>query len=131
MSSTKVSSGAPVGPSSAAVRLNNTRSAAGSSLSSSVSAISDSANIGSSTDQYLQNQQDDVNSYLNEENQENGSSQPYSALDSETASMVRFQFQEDAYPAFSLQDVEEHVGSYERTLEQTDDVLKKKTQGFG
>lgn len=131
MSSTKVSSGVPVGSSSSAVKLNGVRSAAGASVSASVSAISDSANIGSSTDQYLQNQDAGVNTYLADETQEAPSPQPYSTLSSETGPIVHLQFQEDQSAYFSLQDVEEHVGSYERTLEQSEDSLQKKTQGFG
>ncbi|MBR1777559.1 MAG: hypothetical protein IJ752_03105 [Alphaproteobacteria bacterium] len=131
MSSAKVSSGAPVGHSTSVVKLNGVRSATVASASASVSAVNDSANIGSATDQYLLNQEDDFNPYQSEELQENADSLPYSPLGSEVSSAVQLQFQESRPFYLSLQDVEHHIESYERTIEQSEDPLKKKTQGFG
>lgn len=131
MSSAKVSSGAPVGHSTSVTRLNSLRSAAVASMSASVSAVNDSANIGSATDQYLPNQENDVYPYPQDDSAENSTSLPYSSLSNEISSAVQLQFQEKSsfYP--SLQEVEHHIESYERTMEQADSALKKKTQGFG
>lgn len=131
MSSTKVTSGSPVGHSTSVAKLNSLRSAMVSSVSASVSAISDSANIGSSTDQYLHNSQEDVNNYLIDDVEENAPALPTSPLGSEGSSSVQLQFQENQSVFLSIQERESHIESYERTLEQTEDPLKKKTQGFG
>lgn len=131
MSSAKVTSGAPVGHSTAVTKLNSMRSAGIASASASVAAISDSANIGSATDQYLQNNEEAVNPYLQEEEQENSSPLPFSPLSNEISSAVQLQFQEDKSFYLTLQDVNQHIESYERTIEQSDEPLKKKTQGFG
>ena len=107
MSSAKVSSGSPVGHSTSTIRLNSVRSAQVSSASSTISAVNDSANIGSATDQYLYNGQEDVNTYFDDDNQENTSSLPSSPLSSEVSSSVQLQFQENGSLIFSLQDVEQ------------------------
>lgn len=131
MSSAKVTSGAPVGHSTSVTKLNGFRSAAVSSASSTISAVSDSANIGSATDQYLMNGEEDVNSFLQDNSQEDSSSLPFSPLSNEVSSSVQLQFQENKPLYLSLQDVEHHIESYERTIEQSDEPVKKKTQGFG
>ena len=131
MSSAKVSSGAPVGHSTSVTKLNSVRSASVSSVANSISAIGDSANIGSATDQYLQNSEDDVNPYLQEDSQEPQTALPYSLLSNEVSSSVQLQFQENKPLYLSLQEVNHHIESYERTIEQSDEPLKKKTQGFG
>jgi len=131
MSSAKVSSGTPVGHSTSTIKLNNMRSASISSAISTVSAISDSANIGSATDQYLYNGQEDVNPYFDDDDQENVSSLPRSPLSNEVSSSVQLQFQENSPSFLSLQEVEQRVESYERTMEQSETSIKKKTQGFG
>lgn len=131
MSSTKVSSGAPVGHSTSIAKLNSVRSASVSSASASVAAISDSANIGSATDQYLYNAEEDVNIYSQENDQDTVSSLPSSPLTNEVSSSVQLFFQENQPFYLNSKDVEHHIESYERTLEQYEDPLKKKTQGFG
>ncbi|MBR1944815.1 MAG: hypothetical protein IJ846_00785 [Alphaproteobacteria bacterium] len=131
MSSAKVTSGAPVGHSTSVAKLNSFRSATVASAASSISAVNDSANIGSATDQYLLNGEEDVNSYLPEDVQENPSPLPFSPLSNETSSSVQLQFQENKPLYLSLQEVNHHIESYERTIEQSDEPLKKKTQGFG
>ena len=131
MSSAKVSSGSPVGHSASTIRLNGVRSVQVSSAASTISAVNDSANIGSATDQYLYNGQEDVNTYFDDDNQENTSSLPSSPLSNEVSSSVQLQFQENGSLIFSLQEVEQHVESYERTMEQSETSVKKKTQGFG
>jgi len=131
MSSAKVSSGSPVGHSTSITKLNSVRSAMTSSVSSSISAISDSANIGSATDQYLYNGQDDVNIYPQEEAPETSVSLPHSSLSNEVSSSVQLQFQENQPFYFTSKEVEHHIESYERTIEQSEDPLKKRTQGFG
>ena len=131
MSSAKVSSGAPVGHSTSIAKLNSVRSAAVSSASASVAAIGDSANIGSATDQYLYNAEEDVNIYSQDDEQDNLSALPSSPLSNEVSSSVQLQFQENQPFYFNLKDVEHHIESYERTIEQSDEPLKKKTQGFG
>ena len=130
MSSAKVSSGSPVGHSTSTIRLNSVRSAQVSSASSTVSAINDSSNIGSATDQYLYNGQEDVYSYFDGDDQ-NPPSLPSSPLSNEISSSVQLQFQESRSSFLSLQEVEQHVESYERTMEQSETSVKKKTQGFG
>ena len=107
------------------------RSAQVSSAVSTVSAVNDSANIGSATDQYLYNGQEDVNNYFNNTEQEDASSLPYSPLSNEVSSSVHLQFQESSPSFFSLQEVEQHIESYEKTIEQSETSMKKKTQGFG
>jgi hypothetical protein len=131
MSSAKVTSGAPVGHSASVAKLNSVRSASVASVSASVSAIGDSANIGSATDQYLQNAEENINPFLQDDIQESSSPLPFSPLSNEMSSAVQLQFQENKpfYP--SLQEVNHHIESYEHTIEQSDEPLKKKTQGFG
>ena len=131
MSSAKVSSGAPVGRSTSVIKLNGVRSAPVASVSTSVSAVNDSANIGSSTDQYLLNQENDYDLYRSDDAQESNSSLPFSPLSNEVSSAVQLQFQENQPFYLSLQDMEQQIESYERTIEQSDEPLKKKTQGFG
>ena len=130
MSSTKVSSGAPVGHSTSVMKLNGVRSATVASVSASVSAVSDSANIGSSTDQYLLNQDNDYNLYKSDETQENPTPLLYSPMNNEISSAVQLQLQEDQPFYLSLQDVEHQIEAYERTIEQSEGPLKKKTPGF-
>ena len=131
MSSAKVTSGAPVGHSASVAKLNSVRSASVSSVANSISAISDSSNIGSATDQYLQNAEEDVNLYFQEDEQEAQNPLPSSPLSNEVSSTVQLQFQENKPLYLSLQEVNHHIESYERTIEQSDEPLKKKTQGFG
>ncbi|MBO4519672.1 MAG: hypothetical protein J5787_00530 [Alphaproteobacteria bacterium] len=131
MSSAKVTSGAPVGHSTSIAKLNSVRSASVSSVANSISAISDSSNIGSATDQYLQNAEENVNPYFQDDEQEQQLSLPFSPLSNEVSSSVQLQFQENKPVYLSLQEVNHHIESYERTIEQSDEPLKKKTQGFG
>lgn len=131
MSSSKVTSGAPVGHSTAIIKLNSVRSAAVASVSATVVAVGDSANIGSSTDQYLQNGEEDVYSYFQKDSPEAPVSVPLPPLSNEISSAVQLQIQEDKSFYLTLQDVNHHIESYERTLEQSEEPLKKTTQGFG
>ena len=130
MSSTKVASRAPVGLSTTSVKLNGVRLANVSSASSPISNVNDSSNIGSATDQYLLNGEDNPAPYLSEELQENSYSLPYSTLNGESSSAAQIQLQENK-TFFSSSEVTYFIESYERTLEQSEEPLKKKTQGFG
>ena len=44
---------------------------------------------------------------------------------------IQLQFQEKDIPFISVQEMERRIETYERTIEQSEDPLKKKTQGFG
>ena len=130
MSSAKVASRAPVGHSTSITKLNGVRLANVSSASASISSINDSSNIGSATDQYLLNGEDDIAPYVQEDTQPSPSALPYSPLSNETSSTVQLHFQENK-PFFLSSEVNYFIESYERTVEQSEEPLKKKTQGFG
>lgn len=131
MSSAKVTSGAPVGHTTSVVKLNGVRAASPASVSASISAINDSTNIGSATEQYLPGGEDVPVFVPEQESQEAAVSVPFSALNSETSAEIQLQFQEKDLPFISVQEFERRVETYERTIENSDDPLKKKTQGFG
>ena len=128
MSSAKVTSGAPVGHTTSVVKLNGVRAASPASVSASISAVNDSTNIGSATEQYLPGGDD---SPVFVPDQETAVSIPYSALDGEMSTEIQLQFQEKDIPFISVQEMERRIETYERTIEQSEDPLKKKTQGFG
>lgn len=130
MSSTKVASRAPVGHSTTTVKLNGVRLANVSSASTPISNVNDSSNIGSATDQYLLGGEDNPAPYFPEDIQENTHSLPHSTLSNETSSSAQLQFQENK-PFFLSSEINYFIESYERTLEQSEEPLKKKTQGFG
>lgn len=131
MSSAKVTSGAPVGHTTSVVKLNGVRAASPASVSASISAVNDSTNIGSATEQYLPGGEDAPVFVPEQESQEAAVSVPFSALNSETSAEIQLQFQEKDLPFISVQEFERRVETYERTIENSDDPLKKKTQGFG
>ena len=131
MSSAKVTSGAPVGHTTSVMKLNGIRAASPTSVSASISAVNDSSNIGSATEQYLLGGEDNPGFIEQPETEETPVSLPYSNLDGETSTEIQLQMQERNTPFFSVHEVEKHVETYERTIEQSDDPLRKKTQGFG
>ena len=131
MSSAKVTSGAPVGHTTSIVKLNGVRAASLSSVSASISAVNDSANIGSATEQYLLGGDDEQLFVPEQDTQETAAPIPHSALNGETSTEVQLQFLEKDSPFISVQEFERRVEIYERTVEQYEDPLKKKTQGFG
>ena len=77
MSSAKVTSGAPVGHTTSVVKLNGVRAASPASVSASVSAINDSTNIGSATEQYLPGGEDAPVFVSEQESQEAAVSVPF------------------------------------------------------
>ena len=131
MSSAKVTSGVPVGHTTSIVKLNGVRAASPASVTSSISAVNDSANIGYATEQYLLGGEDAPVYIPEQDQQESAISVPLPTLNGEMSTEVQLQFQERDIPFISLQEVEKHVETYERTIEQSDEPLKKKTQGFG
>ena len=131
MSSAKVTSGAPVGHTTSVVKLNGVRAASPASVSASISAINDSTNIGSATEQYLPGGEDDTVFVPEQDSPEAAVSVPFSALNGEMSTEIQLQFQEKDIPFISVQEVERRIETYERTIEQSEDSLKKKTQGFG
>lgn len=131
MSSAKVTSGAPVGHTTSVVKLNGVRAASPASVSASISAINDSTNIGSATEQYLPNGEESSVFVPEQETQETAVSVPFSALNGETSTEIQLQFLERDVSFISVQEVERRIETYERTVEQSDEPLKKKTQGFG
>lgn len=131
MTSSKVSSSAPVGHSTSLMKLGSVKSA--SSASTSIAAVGDSSNIGSATEQYLMDDSSEYRDYRSGAQEDGAASAvpaAFSVLDPDTAAGVQLQL--DGTGAFiSVQEVEQHVETYEKTLEQTDAPVRKKTQGFG
>lgn len=132
MSSTKVSSGAPVGHTTTTVKINGVRAASPASVSASVSALNDSTNVGTSTDQYLPAGDDAAVPVFEQPSEETALSQPRAFLGDDNAVVrIGLQFMEHGAPFFTVQEVEQHVETYEHTAEQSDEPPKKRTQGFG
>ena len=94
MSSAKVTSGAPVGHTTSVVKLNGVRAASPASVSASISAINDSTNIGSATEQYLPGGEDDSVFVPEQDSPEAAVSVPFSALNGEMSTEIQLQFQE-------------------------------------
>lgn len=132
MSSAKVSSSAPVGHTAPTVKLNGVRAASPASVTASVSALNDSTNVGTSTDQYLPAGDDATVPVFEQKTEEDELPLPRASLnDDDVAVRIGLQFMEHGAPFFTVQEVEQHVETYERTAEQSDEPLRKRTQGFG
>lgn len=100
MSSAKVTSGAPVGHTTSVVKLNGVRAASPASVSASISAVNDSTNIGSATEQYLPGGDDSPVFVPKQDSQETSVSIPYSALNGEMSTEIQLQFQENTFLSF-------------------------------
>lgn len=134
MSTVKVSSGAPVGPSTPMTKLANARLA--STSSAPVSAVSDSAGVSTSTDQPMFSDQQSLekNPYVFVQEEE-------TVVPAYTPLEVDFPLiegeadeKEEVSPigAFlSVQDAVRQVGSYEQALEASEALPKKSTKAFG
>lgn len=132
MSSAKVSSSAPVGHTAPTVKLNGVRAASPASVTASVSALNDSTNVGTSTDQYLPAGDDAAVPVFDPKPEEEELPLPRASLnDDDAAVRIGLQFMEHGAPFFTIQEVEQRVETYERTVEQSDEPLRKRTQGFG
>ncbi len=131
MSSAKVSSSAPVGHTAPTVKLNGVRAASPASVSASISALNDSTNVGTSTDQYLPAGDDAAVPVFDQKPAEDEHPLPRASLNDDAAARIGLQFMEHGAPFFTVQEVEQRVETYERTAEQSDEPLRKRTQGFG
>lgn len=131
MSSAKVSSTSSLKRSTSVMKFNDIRTASLSSVSSSISAIADSTHISSSTEQYLKGGQDPLEETSEKKNEENTAFLHYSVLEYETSPEITFSSHEEQNPATSRYDMEKQIETYERTVEESENSLKKKTQGFG
>lgn len=129
MSSAKVSSSAPVGHSTSMVKLGSVRSSP--VVAASVVSINTSNNTGTATEQYLQDESSNYEEQKPQSFEESSLAKPsipLELLNTEEPLPVSFQ----SYSSLlSAQEAEEHVETYERTMEAIDDTPKKKTQGFG
>ncbi len=128
MSSVKVSSGAPVGASTSMMKSVSARMT--SSSSSPVSATSESAGVGTSADQYLQNGQDgyaEIFSRLHEEEDK-----PVSGYEIPEVVFTYDAPETIGDELFSPQDAARQIGSYETAQEAADSPSpKKSTKAFG
>ena len=131
MSSAKVSSTSSLKRSTSVMKFNDILTASLSSVSSSISAIADSTHISSSTEQYLKGGQDPLEETSEKKNEENTAFLHYSVLEYETPAEISFSSHEEQNPVTSKQEMEKQIETYERTVEESENSLKKKTQGFG
>lgn len=127
MSTGKVSSNTSVGGHSANVmaKLGNIAS---SRVSASVAGVSDSAGTGSSTDQYLLNEQTPMF-----ERQQSAAAEPslIPMVESGVVLEANLRFDNGADSYLSLREAGRQLESYEKTMEAYEDETPKKTQGFG
>lgn len=96
-------------------------------VSASVVGVSDSAGAGSSTDQYLLNEQMAMPEKQAAAVESSLMPIVESGLVLETA--LRFDDETDSY--LSLREAGQQLESYEKTIEAYEDNVPKKTQGFG
>lgn len=127
MSTGKVSSNTSVGGHSVNVmaKLGNIAS---SRVSASVAGVSDSAGTGSSTDQYLLNEQTPMF-----ERQQSATAEPslIPMVESGVVLEANLRFDNGADSYLSLREAGRQLESYEKTMEAYEDETPKKTQGFG
>ncbi len=133
MSTVKVSSGAPVGPSTPMTKLANARLA--STSSAPVSAVSDSAGVSTSTDQPMFSDQQSLekNPYVFVQEEETAVP-AYAPLEMDFPLIEQGDEKEgaSAVGAFlSVQDAVRQVGSYEQAMEASEALPKKSTKAFG
>lgn len=128
MSSVKVTSGAPVGPSTQMMRLVGTRLV--SSSSKPVSETSDAPEVGTSTGDYVPNNSEELmQSYMPPAEEENKAVPAYVAHEA----FLSYDSADSPYGAlFSPQDAVRQVGSYETAQEAGESSSPhKSTKGFG
>lgn len=127
MSTGKVSSNTSVGGHSTNVmaKLGNIAS---SRVSASVAGVSDSAGTGSSTDQYLLNEQTPLF-----EKPQSAAVEPslIPMLESGVVLEANLRFDDGTDSYLSLREAGQQLESYEKTIEAYEDNAPKKTQGFG
>lgn len=127
MSTGKVSSNTSVGGHSTNVmaKLGNIAS---SRVSASVAGVSDSAGTGSSTDQYLLNEQTPLF-----EKPQSAAVEPslIPMLESGAVLEANLRFDDGTDSYLSLREAGQQLESYEKTIEAYEDNAPKKTQGFG
>ncbi len=128
MSSVKVTSGAPVGPSTQMMKLVGTRLV--SSSSKPVSETSDAPEVGTSTGDYVPNNSEELmQPYMPQPEEESKSSPAYVAHEA----FLSYDNADSPYGAlFSPQDAVRQVGSYETAQEAGEQSSQhKSTKGFG
>lgn len=128
MSSVKVTSGAPVGPSTQMMRLAGVRLV--SSSSKPVSETSDAPEVGTSTGEYLPNHSEDFSQPFVSVPEEEGN---VAAAYVSHEAFLAYENADSAYGAlFSPQDAVRQVGSYETAQEAVEATSpKKSTKAFG